>query len=543
MVIGSNVKREQASTKWRRRLAQSCFILLILSLAFSVVFHLLVDVLPFDDAFITFRYVDNIWAGKGLTYNTDERVIGSSTPLYILWLCVLKAVFRAMPLPVLAVRGNALWFLVSALAIVALIRDLSGRPTLALIAGALFAFNLPLLVVSTGGMESFLFVALVFWAAWAVVARRFALAAFLSGISILARPEGVFSVGVCVIVWLLRDRGRSLQFWALLLTPALAWFIFATLYYGTPVYHSIIAKSRPLYPLPALSGFTQLLIYVGEWTGSGEGSRLEMLQIGMSVFFASTGLVMAVYILHAPARRKDGWILPVLFGCYFAFYSISNPMIFPWYIPHVYASLFLSLLLGLPQFGAWIDVWSLRSSKDHSRLIEVEALFTALLLLALAVTVLGPYRQHWIDGESITDSIKEPARLRTVGYREAAEWLNSVAPESATIASPEVGALGYYWHGQILDGCGLVSPAAIPFLPVPSEEREGSAIGAISTGLVQEYKPEFVVTLKIFASKSLFLSNWFLNEYEEIHRTPLPIPVWESENVLIFKRRDVQFQQ
>ena len=38
-----------------------------------------------DDAFITFRYAENLAHGNGLVYNLGERLLGASTPLFTLW--------------------------------------------------------------------------------------------------------------------------------------------------------------------------------------------------------------------------------------------------------------------------------------------------------------------------------------------------------------------------------------------------------------------------------------------------------------------------
>lgn len=527
--------------KWMLKFEQACVVLFLLSLCFAIFFHSTVDVLPYDDGFITFRYVENVLAGKGLVYNATERVFGSSTPLYVVWLCVLKLVFSSVPVPVLAVRGNVLWFLAAAVGIVVLIRDLSGRATLAVLAASLFAFNLSLLGISAGGMESFLFAALVLWSAWAVLARRFNLAALSASLSILARPEGIFSMGICMIAWLLRDRSRPRRFWMWLLAPALVWFSFATLYFGTPIPHSIIAKGRPLYPLPTGYALWKLLTFLGQWTIAGLGQGNEAWQTGLSLVVVGVAIVEC--ILYGSVGGKDRWIPATLFGLYYVFYSLTNPLIFEWYLPHIYTSWFLTLFVGLPQIGANIDAEISHSSKVHSRLGRAEASCAGLLFLVLVFGVLTPYRQHWASGEAIVNFVRHPSRLRTRGYMEAAQWLNDAAPEFAIVAASEIGSFGYYWHGRVLDGCGLVSPAAIPFLPVPTEETEGPMWGAISTEFVKAARPEFVVTMRIFASKSLLLSDWFADEYREIHKVLLPMRVWDSEYVLIFKRKDVQLRR
>lgn len=42
-----------------------------------------------DDAFIIFRYVRNLIAGQGYVFNVGERVLGTTTPFYTLYLALL----------------------------------------------------------------------------------------------------------------------------------------------------------------------------------------------------------------------------------------------------------------------------------------------------------------------------------------------------------------------------------------------------------------------------------------------------------------------
>ncbi|MCB0187901.1 MAG: hypothetical protein KDE31_26715, partial [Caldilineaceae bacterium] len=42
--------------------------------------------LDVDDAFITYRYAENLATGQGFVYNAGERLLGTSTPLYTLLL-------------------------------------------------------------------------------------------------------------------------------------------------------------------------------------------------------------------------------------------------------------------------------------------------------------------------------------------------------------------------------------------------------------------------------------------------------------------------
>src|SRR5688572_8374570 len=109
-----------------RRLGLAIGATLALAAAWAVYVHLATAILPFDDAYISFRYAENLAAGRGLVYNEGERVFGSSTPLYVLWLTALRLLAPG-ELATAAVRANAIAFVVAALLAGRLVRQLTGR--------------------------------------------------------------------------------------------------------------------------------------------------------------------------------------------------------------------------------------------------------------------------------------------------------------------------------------------------------------------------------------------------------------------------------
>ncbi|TET83600.1 MAG: hypothetical protein E3J37_05110, partial [Anaerolineales bacterium] len=63
-----------------------------------------------DDAYITFRYAQNLLAGNGLVYNPGEAVLGTTTPIYALLMAGLGLFTGGSqaPFPTLALLVNAL---------------------------------------------------------------------------------------------------------------------------------------------------------------------------------------------------------------------------------------------------------------------------------------------------------------------------------------------------------------------------------------------------------------------------------------------------
>src|SRR4030067_1757854 len=92
-------------------LESTCLGFLFISTGYIIYVHLSGILLPFDDAFITYKYVNNLLAGKGLVYNEGHRIFGSSSPLYLLFLIAMKLIFPSFDVSVLSVRLNLLFYL------------------------------------------------------------------------------------------------------------------------------------------------------------------------------------------------------------------------------------------------------------------------------------------------------------------------------------------------------------------------------------------------------------------------------------------------
>jgi hypothetical protein len=530
-----------------RYVALGCF---GLALAYGVTVHFTNAVFPEDDGFITYRYVENLVAGKGLVYNPGERVFGASNPLYLFWLALLKSEARDVPVPDLAVRMNFIFWVATAVGVFFLIRRLVRSPALsALFAGLLLMRN-DLLYESLGGMESFLFAALVVWSIWALATRRRVLSAALAGLSVMVRLEGVLLAAIVFIGWLAQVRKCTSHQPAtrksrahflipgVLVLPAAIWVVFAFAYFGSPVYQSIIAKSRPLYALPFGHALWHVADHLGAWTTSAliaYESRIGGVLLPVRLMMALFGLAVAClgYVLRRRLLRLGrSAALPVaaLFFLLVLFYFISNPLMFDWYYPILEILWFAVLIAGIIWLASWLK----------SRLRWAGIVLTSLLVLALAYPAFAPPLTRLLSGDRLTglDVESDEVRTRIIAYQQTAEWLNQTVPPNWVVAGPEVGALGYYYKGRILDACGLVSCEATPFLPVPKEERSHPESGAISRELVQSLQPDVVATMSDFAYLSLYQDSWFQKSYVPVKQFDLSYELWGSKSIDVFFRRD-----
>jgi arabinofuranosyltransferase len=206
-----------------------------------------------DDAYITFRVVDNFVHGRGLLWNMGERVLPSTHPLWLLLLTPLVALSGKV-----FTTSLLLSLLLSAGAAVAAAAAAGRRPGAQLVLLLALTGSRAFTDYATSGLETpltYLLLALFLWR-WskaeidAVEYRRLAL---LAGLAVLNRMDILLLLLPALIVGF-RAVGRRTGLRALLLgfAPFLAWELFSLWYYGFPFPNSAYAKLGAGVPLGAL---------------------------------------------------------------------------------------------------------------------------------------------------------------------------------------------------------------------------------------------------------------------------------------------------
>lgn len=195
-----------------------------------------------DDAFITFRTIDNALSGHGLVWNLGERVQTYTHPLWMLLLWATSAATGS-------IYGTSLVLgaLLTALALWLGVRAGEGSPSrVALLLGVLVASR-AWIDYSTSGLENPLSHVLVGAVAVTALRRdaegrlaplRYALLAAC----LLTRLDLLFIAAPPLCFALYRDRGLRLAPAAMGLWPFALWEGFSLLYYGAPIANSALAK-------------------------------------------------------------------------------------------------------------------------------------------------------------------------------------------------------------------------------------------------------------------------------------------------------------
>lgn len=452
-----------------------------------------------EDYYITYRSSRHLATGQGLVFNPGDRLHTFTSPLGVL----LPA--AASLLTFNRSDDAALWIfrLLSCVALggaAALLAHLARQRQYAPLAGLLvlgwIGLDAKTVDFSINGMETAFLVLFLAYALWAhlVPTRRpwLHLGCAWAGL-MWTRPDSFVYIGLIAAgFWLFNEPERTgatrrqllrtfLQ--AGLVTTALylPWFLFAWGYYGSPVPHTIVAKSGIGDPR-TLAGLLQTVLHLpfASWSGTGslEGTFLPAYYVmgGWPPYVVLVGGALAGVAALL-------WLLPFLrvetraasfafFGAH-AYLSYYPYFPFPWYLPGttVLAVFALgSLLAGiLDAARAW--------PAGGARPRQVRRCLTVLVVLTLA-------GNGWLTGESARLFRAQQQLVEDRGRRQIGEWLRAHAAPGDTVFLEPLGYIGYFSGLKTYDFPGMSSREV-----VAARRR----VGVSWAKLIEELAPTWVV--------------------------------------------------
>jgi len=271
-----------------------------------------------DDAFISFRYAENLVHGLGLVYNAGERVEGYSNFLWTLW-SALGIRLGADPERWAAASSFACNL--GALALLAwnawrMRGDSPGAapalPVAALVGATLLEWN----IYATGGLETSLYAFLVTLAYVLLAggrdrARPVAWAGFVLGLAAMTRPDGPLLAALAGSYLWLVDRRRPRALGAFLGTFLITWVPFTVWrvsYYGDFFPNPYYAKSAGRAWID--QGAAYVLLYFAKYwplaLGAAGAAFLWIARRGRAGAFSRRAL--------GPWNRRVGLAMLLAFG-------------------------------------------------------------------------------------------------------------------------------------------------------------------------------------------------------------------------------------
>jgi hypothetical protein len=437
-----------------------------------------------DDAMITFRVAENLAYGRGFVYNLGEYVQVTTTPLYTMSLVPGIWLFGSAPAAAL-ILNLSLAALIPALAY-DVGRRLSGRITG--LGAALMLPIAPLLVIAFS-MESYLYVALILATLDAYAAGRWRLAGVLAGLTALVRGDAVL-LGACLLTYDL-VASRRLR-WRLII-PAMAipalWYLFATFYYGSPFPATLSAKT-------AQGEFN----WLGKRFADGFwGYWKSWIKENFDSFYLFPWLI-GLALLWAIWREQRWLILAAHDVLYItAFVLLGVPAAEWYYAPLMPGAALLAArgVQAVAELVAWpVGAAQRRHSQPDKVLLSILHAGVAALLLVILAATLYPNSARLIG---------QHPNWKAQIYPETARWIAQNTNSAASMATIDIGHLGYWSGRRIIDIVGLAQPDVAPHIV---QGDFGYAI--------RHYRPDLVL-LGYSWLPEVQTTAWFQAEYVARH--------------------------
>jgi hypothetical protein len=404
-----------------------------------------------EDAFITFRFAQNLAQGRGFVYNPGQRIYGTTTPLFTFLMALWSLLWRD-PVP-----GAWLFNLAAALGTLVFtyqgLKQVQLSPPQRLFPLLLLILSPKLWVLDTQGMETPL-VLLFIAASWSTFQRkRWHWSGIFLGLLLWVRIDTVLWVAIISFAAFLQDRRAGLIVFGSAFATYLPWVLFAFAYFGTPIPMTIIAKywayavHGNIYNFhfiePALSmllhrlkPFTDVLKGSTPYNPTDLTSAFDTITTTLAITLTMVGSIFAL------RKRKLSLLVTFLTLEILRLTVIRITFFDRYFIAAIWS---FCILMG---YGLG-SLWDLQKGKPIVRISNL-ILATFLLLLGVLQGMIGagPYRD--------VQRYRHMGSLQTIG-----KWLRLNMSEGTTVQLEPLGYIGYYSGLTMLDEVGLVTPEVI----------------------------------------------------------------------------------
>lgn len=249
-----------------------------------------------DDAYITFRTVDNFVNGYGLTWNPVERVQVYTHPLWMF----LNSFFYAFTHEIFF-TSIFLSVAISLLALFLLANQLTHSKTTAALGILGLISSRAFIDYSTSGLENplthlLLVIFFIIYFKWEPSEKTLFWLSFVAALAAVNRMDIIllFLPALLFRFWLLKGK-RSFIYWAAGFLPLVLWLAFSTFYYGFPFPNTAYAK-------------------LNTGIAAGELFKQGLYYFFNSIWFDPITLTLIASSLFLAAYIRQKMILPLAFG-------------------------------------------------------------------------------------------------------------------------------------------------------------------------------------------------------------------------------------
>jgi hypothetical protein len=437
----------------------------------------------FEDGLTTITHARNVPLGLGLVHHAGEgNVHGFTSALGVLIPLVGELISQGSGIA--AMRVASLIAVCVALAYARLIcrnLGLSAFPTAFVL--AYLAFDQNMIFYGMAGMETQVAVAVILAGLYHVRRNDVVASGIWLGLAPLARPEFFLWVAPALAYLALRNAKAGIRAATIAGSIVLPWIVFTSLYYGSPIPNTIVAKStvNPTPPILAggsplpwidwlagqVAGHVALLLYHLEPFREVWSTAAAPLPSPLLIVVAVVVADLFVIGLWASRGIPGFWPVTVFLALFFAYRVYFLPVLFyyDWYLPPFLALVMIVAAIGLQRVMA-----ATPRAAGASK--------TVAAALALAFAMHMPFS---FVVEAKVQSVEDQVRT------QAAEYLRSAVKPGQSVVSESAGYIGYYGDVKLYDYPGLTSPTSVHALQALPPDQRGVA------DLIDVLKPDWLV--------------------------------------------------
>ncbi len=445
---------------------------------------------PNDDQFILYRYVDNIISGNGFVFNVGEKILGSTTPLFTIISSIFAFIFKDLDIPDVVAYLNIFLFAISSLYLFKISKSLFSLDDIfAFALSLIFSFNMSKMI--NEGMETPLFLFLVFASIYYLHSKKEYLSSVFLALAMLTRPDAVLIALIFFIYWFLNyGFKKTVQFSIVASLTMLPWLIFSTIYFGSFIPQSVLAKiqSSDIVRMPFYQAFKVMLANISRlyW-----GQIIDFSRIPFQVVFNLIPVIlMFIYAIYKKLD-KNNWFFFAIPAVYFVAFSLSNPIMFPWYVSQIEPFWITISFVGL---------YYLYKNKK-----------TIYLLFLIIICFSFPFLSY------INRVTNKDAGTKTPLF-VVSQYLNSNLKSGETVGISNIGIVSFKTKAYIVDFFGLVREDSVYYYPIKNGCFDKNELYVIPPELIKSSLPNWLVAGDGEMDPCFRKSAWFDKRYEERFR-------------------------
>lgn len=450
-----------------------------------------------DDAYIFYKYAKNLVEWNGYVFNLNEKINATTSFSYTILLALFCFPFQSnfeIALPLIGGIISVMSLIYTAFLLTKIFSEELKEAKFIL---PVILLSMPL-IKNAIGMETFLKILSMMIFLYLYQKEKFILMSLVGAFLFITRPDTIILILITSISYFLkRKKLFDIKIISIFIIIVLTYLFASYFYFGRVIPSSlgvkIIQRDLKLINGNFFDGFVKTF-------PGGENVAI--------IFF--TFFLFAILILclknKAIFKNELFQIILIYFIAFTLIYGlILNPPPYPWYYTDyiVLYSLIISFFLKI----------FIQKFKGRTRL---SFLLSAIIIIFIS-GLLVPFK-----------TIKTGYNEKFILYKNTAKFINSFSGENSKLATDEIGILGFYFKGKIIDELGLITPEAIDGIKQKNFLK-----------IIETTKPDFVVVdfPEIPFYKSYINNLWFKNNYAQVYTLKLPL-----SGVRIFKRKSFDYK-